>query len=147
MVSFRPLISQYSRPCTNPLVTVLGAPIAIDINVTFIFHSLFFLFSRNVQVFIFLFVVSRHSKVHYSADSLYYYYCFSLRIFHVSLSDIKYSQVSRTILSILTDLNSVIVWMVSTRPLISKSSIPFNNPLVIVPRAPTTIGISVTLLL
>ena len=34
-----------------------------------------------------------------------------------------------------------VVWMVSTRSLISKSSIPFNNPLVIVTRAPITIGI------
>ena len=34
--------------------------------------------------------------------------------------------------------------MVSTLPLISKSSIPFNNPLVTVPKAPITIGIIVT---
>ena len=30
-------------------------------------------------------------------------------------------KVSRTLLSILADLNNVVVWMVSTRPLISKS--------------------------
>ena len=30
--------------------------------------------------------------------------------------------------------------MVSTRPVISKSSTPFNNPLVTVPRAPITVG-------
>ena len=35
--------------------------------------------------------------------------------------------------------------MVSTRPLISKFSCPFNNPLVIVPKAPITVGIIVTL--
>ena len=40
--------------------------------------------------------------------------------------------VSRTLLSILADLNNVAVWMVSTRPLISKSSRPFSNPLVTV---------------
>ena len=34
--------------------------------------------------------------------------------------------------------------MVSTRPFISKSSCPFINPLVIVPRAPITISINVT---
>ena len=34
--------------------------------------------------------------------------------------------------------------MVSTRPLISKSPSPFNNPLVTVPRVPVTIGITVT---
>ena len=37
-----------------------------------------------------------------------------------------------------------IVWMVSTRPPTSKSSRPFNNPLVTVPKAPITIGIIVT---
>ena len=34
--------------------------------------------------------------------------------------------------------------MVSTHPLISKSSSPFSNPLVMVPRVPITIGINVT---
>ena len=60
-----------------------------------------------------------------------------------SLSDSKSPQVSRTLLNILADLNNV-VWMVSTRPLISKSSSPCINPLVTVPRAPITIGITVT---
>ena len=35
-----------------------------------------------------------------------------------SLSDIKSLQVSRALLSILTDLNNAVVWIVSTRPLI-----------------------------
>ena len=34
--------------------------------------------------------------------------------------------------------------MVSTRPLIFKSSSPFNNPLATIPKAPITIGITVT---
>ena len=42
--------------------------------------------------------------------------------FHGSLSDSKSAQVSRTLLSILTDRNNAVVWMVSTRPVISKSS-------------------------
>ena len=45
-------------------------------------------------------------------------------VFHWSLSDSKSPQASRTRLSIL----AVVVWMVSTRPLISKSSNPINNP-------------------
>ena len=40
--------------------------------------------------------------------------------------------------------NNAVVWIVSTRPPTSKSSRPFNNHLVIVPKAPITIGIIVT---
>ena len=55
-------------------------------------------------------------------------------------------QVSRTRLSILLDLNNVVDWMFSTHPSASKSSSPFNNPLVAVPKAPTTNGIIVILM-
>ena len=65
-------------------------------------------------------------------------------VFHWSLSDSKSPRVSRPLLSILTILNNVVVWMVSTRPPTSKSSSPFNNHLVTVPKAPSTIGIIVT---
>ena len=44
-------------------------------------------------------------------------------------------QVSRTLLSILIDLNYVVVWIVFSRPPVSKSSCPCSNPLVTVPRA------------
>ena len=64
-------------------------------------------------------------------------------VFHWSLSD-KFPQVSRTLLSILAVLNNAVVWMVSTRHPTSKSSSPFYNPLVTVPKAPITIGINVT---
>ena len=65
-------------------------------------------------------------------------------VFHWSLSDSKSSQVSRTRLRILAVLSNAVIWIVSTRPPTSKSSGPFNNPLVIVPKAPITIGIIVT---
>ena len=65
-------------------------------------------------------------------------------VFHWSLSDSKSPQVSRTRLRILAVLSNGIVWIVSTRPPTSKSSRPFNNPLVIVPNAPITIGTIVT---
>ena len=68
-------------------------------------------------------------------------------IFHWSLSDNESPQVSRILLTILAVLNNVVVWMVSTRPPTSKSSSPFNNPLVSVPKAPITIGIIVTFML
>ena len=64
-------------------------------------------------------------------------------VFHRRLSDSKSSQLSRILLSILSVFNNVVVWMVSTRLLISKSPNPFNNPLVTVPKAPITIGIIV----
>ena len=65
-------------------------------------------------------------------------------VFHWSLSDSKPPQVSRTRLSILAVLSNAVVWIVSTRPPTSKSSRPFNNPLVIVPNATITIGTIVT---
>ena len=84
-------------------------------------------------------------------NNYYYYYyllleSFShkLMVFYWSLSDSKSPPVSRTLLSIMAVLNNVVVWMVSTRPLISKSSSSFNNPLVKVPNAPITIDIIVT---
>ena len=67
-------------------------------------------------------------------------------VFHWNLSDSKSPQVSRTLLSILTVLNNAFIWMVSTRPPTSKSSRPFNNPLVTVPSAPITIGIIFTIM-
>ena len=66
-----------------------------------------------------------------------------LMVLHWSSSDSKSTQASRTLLSIMADLNAV-VWMVSTRSLISKSSSPFTNPLGIIPGAIITIGITVT---
>ena len=65
-------------------------------------------------------------------------------VLHWSLSDSKSPEVSRTRLRILAVLSNAVVWIVSTRPPISKSSRPFNNPLVIVPKAPITIGTIVT---
>ena len=65
-------------------------------------------------------------------------------VFHWSLSDSKSPQVSRTLLSILAVLSNAVIWIVSTRPPTSKSSRPFNNPLVIMPKAPNTIGTIVT---
>ena len=60
-------------------------------------------------------------------------------VFHWSLSNSKSPQVSRTLLSIPAVLNNAVVWMVTTRPPTSKSSNPFNNPLVTEPKAPIPI--------
>ncbi len=80
----------------------------------------------------------------------YYYYLLlqsfphQLMVFHRGLSDSKSPQVSRTRLRILAVLSKAVVWIVSTHLLTSKSSRPLNNPLVIVPKAPITIGTIVT---
>ena len=87
-----------------------------------------------------------------SSDSNYYYYYYSLEFFtsgyadgfHWRLSDSKSPQVSRTFLSILAVFSHAVVWMVYTRPPTSKSSSPFNNPLVTVPKAPITFSIIFT---
>ena len=85
----------------------------------------------------------RPHQLHLVSLSHYYYYYYSLGVFHRSLSDSK-SQVFRTLLRILAYFNNAVVWMVFTRPLISKSSDSCTNPSVTVPSAPITIGIIVT---
>ena len=76
--------------------------------------------------------------------SLEFFHQWHLMVFHWSLRDSKSPQVSRTLLNILAVFNNAVIWMVSTRSPTSKSSRPFNNPLVTVPKAPITIGIIVT---
>ena len=65
-------------------------------------------------------------------------------VFYLSLSYNKSLKVSRTLLSILADLNNAKVWRVYTRLLTSKFSSPCTNLLVIVPRAPIIIGIIIS---
>ena len=65
-------------------------------------------------------------------------------VFYWGLSDNKSPRVSMTFFSILADLNNVVVWMVSTHSLISKSSSPFNNPSMTVPRVPIINCVNVT---
>ena len=87
-------------------------------------------------------------------DYYYYYYnyYYSLEFFtsaladgfSLELGDSKSSQVSRTRLRILAVLSNAVVWIVSTRLPTSKSSWPFNNPLVIVRKGQITIGTIVT---
>ena len=67
-----------------------------------------------------------------------------MMVFQWSLSDSKSPQVSKSLLGILAVLNNALVLMVSIRSPSSKSSSPFNNPLVTVPKVPITSGIIVT---
>ena len=61
-------------------------------------------------------------------------------------SDCKPPHVSRTLLSILVDLNSAVVWMNSILFVISSSSSLLVRPLRTVPKATTTTGINVTIM-
>ena len=81
------------------------------------------------------------SLLFYSFESFSYQ---RLVVLYWSLTESKSSHVSRTLLSILADLNNAVVWMVSTCSLISKSSSPCTNYLVTIPSAPITISITVT---
>ena len=63
-------------------------------------------------------------------------------VFHWSLSDGRSPRVSRTLPSILADLNNLVVLRISSRPLLSKSSSPWTNSLGIAPIAPITNGIT-----
>ena len=65
-------------------------------------------------------------------------------VFHWKLSDSQSPQVYRTLISILTNLNSTVVWMVFTCAFISNSSRPFTNLLVTILRVPITVGITIT---
>ena len=67
-------------------------------------------------------------------------------VFHWSLRDSKSPQVSRTLLSILSDLNNAVVLIVSICPLISNSSNSLSKPLETVPSSPITIGSTATLM-
>ena len=75
---------------------------------------------------------------------------YSFRVFHISVNWCFFTRVCVTpSLLKCPELFSVfwpfsVVWKVSTRPLTSKSSRLFNNPLVTVSKAPITIGIIVT---
>ena len=129
----------------------------IGITVTLMFYNFLSSLARSkylwcaatVSSLTFLFIITRSGLLaRIRFFFLFIHLSFShqrhLMVFHWTLRDSKSPQVSRTLLSILAVLNNIVVWMVSTRPLTSKSSSPFSNPLVTVPNAPITIGIIVT---
>ena len=93
-------------------------------------------------------MVSRDSKVDYFAIIIIIIINYSFRDFHISASWWSSTGVWVTASLLKTPgffsvflavLNNAVVSMVSTRPPTSKSSRPFNNPLLTVPKAPITI--------
>ena len=91
------------------------------------------IYGSSLFHFIFLIIISLRVKFSQQPQ---------LVVFHCSLSDSKSLQVSRTLLSILADLNNVMVWMVPFLLMISNSSIFFSKPLGTIPSASTTNGIT-----
>ena len=74
IVSTHLVISKSSSPWINPLVTVPGAPIAIGLIITCMFHSFFFTFlvrSRYLSLFLFSFDFTLWS-VHNFTNSLFF---------------------------------------------------------------------------
>ena len=127
MFSARPPISKSSSFLSKPLGTVPSALITNGIIVIFMFNS--FLSSQARSKYLSLFLLSLIS---------------TQLVFYWSLSESKSPHVSRTLLNILANLNNVVVWMVSSLPLISSSFL--SKPWWTVLSAPTTISITVTLM-
>ena len=126
--------------------SVASVPTTIGITATRMFHRFYGSLARSKDLSIFslsfIFILCLyHHHYYYSLESFSHQR--QLIVFHWSLSDSKYLQVFRIHLCILAELNTVI-WMVSTRLLISMSSNIFTNPLVMVLSAPSRIGISIT---
>ena len=155
MVSTCQPTSKSSSPFGNPLVTVTNAPITIGIIVTFMFLTVFNSLARSRYLSFFSHSFSFILWSAGTAKSTIWQVLFSFLFFFlliiiksslisVSWSDSKSPQFSWTLLSIQAVFNYVVVWTVSTRPPTSKSSRPFNNPLVTVPKAPITIGTIIT---
>ena len=111
------------------------------------------LFYRFQGTFFYLRIQMHLESLQLNYYCYYYYYSlmsFShnslLVVFHWSFSDINFPQVSRTHLSILADLSNTVVLKFSILLLISSSSSPFSKLPRIVLIAPTTIGITLTLI-
>ena len=128
IVCTRPQTSKSSRPFNNPLVIVPKAPITIGTKVTFMFHSPFNCLFSSIIIILFS---------EFFTPPL-------VDVFHWSLTDSKFPHVFRTLLSILTDVYNAAVCMVSSCPLISKSTSPCTKPFVTVMSAPITNSITVT---
>ena len=119
-------------------------PITIGTTVTLIFHC--FLILRNglsICLFFLFFFVSLFISI-IIIFLAYFSHQLLLTVFYWSLSDSKALQVFRTFLSILADLNSAVVLIVSSCHMVYNSSCTFTKPLRIVPSKLNTLDIIVT---
>ena len=113
MESTCPLISRSSSPLTNPygiLATTVGNQRHQTVCLGFT--------SKQTKSFPDWHPHTQKTNATHSVTT-FFFESFSHQRFHWSLRDNKSPQVSRTLPSILTDLNNAGVWRVSTRPVIS----------------------------
>ena len=146
MVSTRLPTFKFTSLINNPLVTVPKAPIMIGITVTFMFHNFFNSLARSKYLSFFslpfCFILWSAGTANYTIWLVLFFFVvdyfkvlvsFSLQhllmIFLSSLNDSKPPQVSRTLPSILTDLNNAVIWIVSNLPPPSISAPPALLPI------------------
>ena len=127
---------KYLKPCNSlQLISFFYWDTCNHIPVRKLFVLRIVIWSDNCQQFIIFMFFLHFWDFHISV---------SLCFFPWGLRDWKSAQVSRTLLSILADLNNVVVWMLSTRFLISKSFSPIINSFWDCTEHTITIIISVT---
>ena len=95
---------------------------------TIVFFFISLTKSKYISIFSlsFIFTLRSAGTTKYSKWQVLFFLIILLMVFHWSLNDSKSPQISRTLLSILTNLNNAVVWMVFTCPLISKFSSLFT---------------------
>ena len=110
--------------------------------------------TEPINASLILFINLSHSHILYFTQVIligsfinFYFFWSSVHYHHftpTSVDGLSLEFVSMAPVSILADVNSVVIWMVSTRILISNSSDSLTNPLVTVLNIPITICITVT---
>ena len=131
------------------------APIPIGTILTLMFHNLFNSLARSFFSHYFSFILWSAGTASRQLCQFFFFFVIIILLlwefFPSALAEgfpleFEWQQiptVSRIFLSILAHLNDV-VWIVTSRPLICKSSSPFISPIETVPSAPITTGITVT---
>ena len=138
VVSTRPSISSSSSLLAKLLMTVPSTRIIIGITVNFISHNILSSLASPCLSFHFLWFSLIYFFVSFPPTNV------SRWIFAGVWVTDKFSQVSRTLLSILAVFKDAVGWVVSICPLVSKSSCPITNSFGIVLIALIKIGITVT---
>ena len=113
----------FPRSLSKPLGIAPSAPLKMGITVPLMFYNFLTSLSRSMYLSLFHIIISSNSS-----SIAGFSHQRKLVVFQWSLSNSKFSQVSRTLLGNLADHSNAVVWMVSARPLISKSFSSFTTP-------------------